>query len=158
MMRVGIGYDIHRLVRGRMLVLGGVHVPFELGLAGHSDADVLSHAIIDALLGAAGLGNIGQRFPDTDEKYMDAYSLNLLAETVQLVKHAGYEILNVDSTLIAQQPRLNPYVEEIAATLAEVLGIRPQAVSVKPKTNEGFGPEGQGEAMSAHAVALINRF
>jgi 2-C-methyl-D-erythritol 2,4-cyclodiphosphate synthase len=154
-MRTGIGYDLHRLVEGRPLILGGITIPYERGLAGHSDADVLAHAIIDALLGASGLGNIGQVFPDTDPAFKDADSMVLLRKTVQGVRNDGYRISNIDAVVIAERPRLNPYLAAIRARLAEVLDLDPSAVSVKPKTNEGLGPEGQGEAISAWATVLL---
>ncbi len=154
-MRTGIGYDLHRLVQGRPLILGGVTIPYERGLAGHSDADVLAHAIIDALLGASGLGNIGQLFPDTDPTFKNADSMVLLRKTVQDVRNNGYRIANIDAVVIAEHPRLNPYLAAIQTRLAEALDLDPAAVSVKPKTNEGLGPEGQGEAISAWATALL---
>ena len=155
MIRVGIGYDIHCLVEGRPLILGGVTIPFEKGLDGHSDADALVHAIIDALLGAAALGNIGQHFPDTDPRFKNADSLALLDRTVQLVRKAGYAIVNVDSNIIAQRPALNPHLDAMRDTLAQRLGLDGNRVSIKAKTNERVGPEGRGEAISAQAVALI---
>ncbi|HNR33988.1 MAG TPA: 2-C-methyl-D-erythritol 2,4-cyclodiphosphate synthase [Candidatus Hydrogenedentes bacterium] len=156
-MRIGIGYDLHRLVEGRPLILGGVLIPFDRGLLGHSDADVLAHAIIDALLGAAGLGNIGQIFPDNDPKFKDADSMMLLRRTVEDLRDAGYTITNIDSVVVAERPRLNPHLAAIHAHLAETMGIDLSAVSVKPKTNEGVGPEGQGEAISAWATTLLER-
>jgi len=157
MIRVGQGYDLHRLVAGRPLILGGVTVPHDRGLLGHSDADVLAHAITDALLGAAALGNIGQLFPDNDPAFKDADSLELLRAACRHVAGAGYRLVNVDSTVVAQRPKLNPHVPEIRARLAEVLGLPLDCVSVKAKTNEGAGPEGAEEAISAQAVALIAR-
>jgi len=157
MIRIGLGYDLHRLVEGRPLVLGGVKVPFERGLAGHSDADVLAHALTDALLGAAALGNIGQHFPDTDPRYKDADSLCLLREVVRLVRDAGYRIVNVDSNIVAQQPKLNPHIDAIRASIAGGLGIAVEHVSVKAKTNESVGPEGRGEAISAQVVVLLEQ-
>jgi len=154
-MRIGIGYDLHRLVEGRPLILGGVSIPFSRGLLGHSDADVLAHAVMDALLGAAGLGNIGQTFPDNDPAFKDADSMDLLRRTVERIRAAGYRIVNIDSVVIAEHPRLNPHLAGIRARLAESLGLDPSAVSVKPKTNEGVGPEGLGEAISAWATALL---
>ena len=154
-MRVGIGYDLHRLVEGRRLILGGVHIPFAKGLDGHSDADVLTHAIIDALLGAAALGNIGQHFPDTDAAFKDADSIDLLKRTVGLVRDAGYCIGNIDANVIAQEPRLSPHIEGIRDRLAQALGIDRDRVSVKAKTNEHVGPEGRGEAISAQAIAVV---
>lgn len=154
-MRIGQGYDLHRLEPGRPLILGGVTIPHDKGLAGHSDADVLSHAITDALLGAAALGNIGQLFPDTDPAYRDADSLVLLREAYRRVYDAGWEIENIDSTVIAQQPKLNPHLDAIRAKLAETLDIKVEDVSVKAKTNEQVGPEGREEAISAQAVVLL---
>ena len=155
MIRVGTGYDLHVLVPDRPLILGGVRVPHSLGLAGHSDADVLAHAITDALLGAAALGNIGQHFPDTDPAYKGADSLDLLRRALGLVEEAGYRVVNVDSTLVAQQPKLNPHIAAMREKLAAVLGLGVDRVSVKAKTNERVGPEGREEAMSAQAVVLI---
>jgi len=157
MIRVGFGYDLHRLEEGRPLILGGVRVPYDRGLAGHSDADVLAHAITDALLGAAALGNIGQHFPDTDPRYKDADSLELLRNVVGMVNERGYHIVNIDSNVIAQQPKLNPHIDAIRASLAACLGLPVDAVSVKAKTNEHVGPEGRGEAISAQAVVLLGK-
>ncbi|MDZ4860386.1 MAG: 2-C-methyl-D-erythritol 2,4-cyclodiphosphate synthase [Candidatus Hydrogenedentes bacterium] len=154
-MRVGIGYDLHRLVDGRPLVLGGVTIPFERGLDGHSDADALSHAITDALLGAAALGNIGQLFPDTDVKFKNADSIALLEHVVGLLREAGWRVVNVDSNVIAQNPLMNPHLGAIRMRLAETLCIAVECVSVKAKTNEHVGPEGRGEAISTNAVVLI---
>ena len=156
-MRVGIGYDLHRLVEGRPLVLGGVTIPFEKGLLGHSDADVLTHAIIDALLGASGLDNIGMLYPDTDPAYSGANSLGLLADAYSRVSSLGHEIVNIDSVIVAQRPKLNPYVQQMRETLAAVLGVAPDSVNVKPKSNEEVGPEGEGVAISAQAVVLLKR-
>ncbi len=154
-MRIGQGYDLHRLVPGRPLILGGVTIPHNKGLAGHSDADVLAHAITDALLGAATLGNIGQHFPDTDAQYKGADSLQLLRKAYLMVQDAGYRLGNVDTTIIAQEPKLNPHIQAMRTALADCLGVSLDAVSVKAKTNEGVGPEGHVEAISAHAVALL---
>jgi 2-C-methyl-D-erythritol 2,4-cyclodiphosphate synthase len=154
-MRVGIGYDLHRLEAGRPLILGGVHVPHEKGLLGHSDADVLAHAVTDALLGAAALGNIGQLFPDTDPKYKDADSMALLREVSARVQAAGYRVLNADANIVAQQPKLNPHLDAMRRNLAACLELDPGQVSVKAKTNEHLGPEGRLEAISAQAVVLI---
>ena len=154
-MRIGQGYDLHRLEAGRPLILGGVTIPHEKGLAGHSDADVLAHAITDALLGAANLGNIGQLFPDNDPQFKDADSLALLRQAYDCVLKAGWMVQNIDSTIVAQRPRLNPHIDAIRAKLAEVLDISPDDVSVKAKTNEGVGPEGREEAISAQAIALV---
>lgn len=155
MIRVGLGYDLHRLVKGRPLILGGVTIPSEKGLEGHSDADALAHAITDALLGAAALGNIGQHFPDTDPKYKNANSIDLLRRTVELVRNHGYRIVNVDSNVVAQQPKLNPHLDAVRARLADCLAIPIECMSVKAKTNERVGPEGRGEAISTQAVVLI---
>ena len=153
--RIGTGYDLHRLVEGRPLVLAGVRVPFERGLQGHSDADIVCHAVTDALLGAAAAGDIGQLFPDTDPRWKDADSLRLLREAVSVVANAGHAIVNVDVTVVAERPKLRPYVENMRAKLAEALGIPREAVSIKGKTNEGIGEIGHGEAMACHAVALL---
>lgn len=154
-MRIGLGYDLHALVEERPLILGGIRIPYEKGLKGHSDADVLTHAIIDALLGAAALGNIGQHFPDTDPQYAGADSLVLLRHTLEIVSHAGYAVGNIDTNIIAQAPKLAPHLDAIRARLAEVLGIALDRISVKAKTNEALGAEGRGEAISAQAIALL---
>ena len=154
-MRIGQGYDLHRLEVGYPLILGGVAIPHHKGLVGHSDADVLTHAIIDALFGAAALGNIGQHFPDTDPKYKGADSLVLLKEAVGRLFDAGWIVGNIDSTIIAQQPKLNPHIDAIRARLAETLDIQLDQISVKAKTNEHVGPEGREEAISVHAIVLI---
>lgn len=154
-MRIGQGYDLHRLEAGRPLILGGVTIPHTKGLVGHSDADVLTHAIIDALLGAAALGNIGQHFPDTDPAYKGADSLVLLKRAAEMLFEANWVVDNIDSTIIAQQPKLNPHLDAIRAKLAETLAIEVDRISVKAKTNEHVGPEGHEEAISVHAVALI---
>lgn len=156
-MRIGQGYDLHRLEPGRPLILGGVTVPFERGLVGHSDADVVIHSVIDALLGAAALGNIGQSFPDTDPEYKDADSMGLLAATLKQLAANGYDIVNIDATIVAEKPKLSPYLPQMRDRIAATLGIDTGAVSVKAKTNECVGPEGRGEAISAQAVALIKR-
>jgi 2-C-methyl-D-erythritol 2,4-cyclodiphosphate synthase len=155
MMRVGLGYDLHRLVEGRPLILGGVTVPFEKGLDGHSDADALAHAITDALLGAAALGNIGQHFPDTDPAYKGADSMRLLSETARLIHDAGYRVVNMDSNIIAQRPKLNPFLDAMRDSLAACLGLTREQISVKAKTNEGVGPEGRGEAIRTEAIVLL---
>lgn len=154
-MRIGIGYDLHQLTGGRPLILGGITIPHEKGLSGHSDADALAHAITDALLGAAALGNIGQHFPDTDPTYKDADSMQLLAKVAALVAKEGYRIANIDANIIAQQPKMNPHIEAMRKSLADCLGLQVSAVSVKAKTNEHVGPEGRGEAISTQAVVLI---
>ena len=154
-MRIGIGYDLHQLVAGRPLILGGVDIPFDKGLLGHSDADVVAHALTDALLGAAALGNIGTFFPDTDPSYKDADSIVLLRRAYDAVQAAGFDIVNVDANIVAQRPKLNPYIEAIRQRLADCLGIGLSQISVKPKTNESVGPEGRGEAISAQAIVLL---
>lgn len=154
-MRVGLGYDLHQLVKDRPLIIGGVNVPYDRGLLGHSDGDVLAHAIIDALFGAAALGNIGTHFPDTDASFKDADSMTLLVEATKIVANEGYAISNVDATVIAEQPKLNPHVEAMRAGLASAMGLEIGQVSVKPKTNESVGPEGRGEAISVHAIVLL---
>ncbi len=155
--RTGLGYDCHRFAEGRRLVLGGVVVPHERGLLGHSDADVLTHAIIDALLGAAALGDIGQHFPDTDERYRDADSLGLLRATVSLLDEQRFAIVNVDATVVIERPKLAPVREEIRARLAEALGVGVDAVSVKATRGEGMGFVGREEGAAALAVATIER-
>jgi len=155
MMRIGLGYDLHPLVEGRPLILGGVAIPHDKGLGGHSDADALAHAITDALLGAAGLGNIGQWFPETDPKYRDADSLELLGQAYARVRAAGYRIVNIDSNIIAERPRLAPHLEAIRVRLAACLDVEAPRISVKAKTNEGLGPEGRGEAIRSQAVVLL---
>jgi len=153
--RVGIGYDTHRLVPGRELIIGGVRIEHPSGLEGHSDADVLTHAVIDALLGAAGLGDIGQHFPATDPKYRGASSQDLLASAVRAVSAAGYRIVNVDSTVIAEEPRLEPHLGAMRTQLAKSLGVEPGAVSVKATSPEGLGALGRKAGIVAQAVALI---
>ena len=152
-MRIGHGYDVHRLTENRPLVLGGVTVPSEYGLLGHSDADVLTHAVMDALLGAAGLPDIGQQFPDRDPAYAGISSLLLLARVMEMIKSAGYAVVNVDATVLAQKPRLAPHIPAMKDALASVLGTR--AVNVKATTEEGLGFTGQGLGIAAHAVALL---
>ncbi len=154
-MRVGFGYDSHRLEEGRRLVLGGVEIPFEKGLAGHSDADVLCHAIIDAILGALGLGDIGSHFPDTDPRWKDAVSTELLKQTLEMAKLKGYGVSWVDSTVIAERPKLAGYMEAMKASLAQS-GIPAGHISIKAKTNEGMGFTGRGEGMAAYAVCLLS--
>lgn len=157
MIRIGHGYDVHRLVEGRDLILGGVRVPFERGLLGHSDADVLTHAVMDALLGAAGLGDIGKLFPDTDPAYAGADSLRLLERVVELIGERGWRVGNVDATVIAQRPRLADALPQMAKNLAAVMGVEADRVNVKATTEEHLGFTGSGEGMAAHAVALIER-
>ncbi|NBI08522.1 2-C-methyl-D-erythritol 2,4-cyclodiphosphate synthase [Colidextribacter sp. OB.20] len=156
-MRVGHGYDVHRLTEGRRLILGGVDVPWERGLLGHSDADVLTHAVMDALLGAAGLGDIGRHFPDNDPAYAGADSLRLLEHVVGLLREQGYCVGNVDATVLAQRPKLAPHIPGMRDNLARVMGVDPGQVNVKATTEEGLGFTGSGEGMAAHAVALIER-
>ncbi len=156
-MRAGIGWDSHRLEAGRRLVLGGVEIPGELGLAGHSDADVLTHAVIDALLGAAGLGDIGQHFPDTDERWRDADSLELLRAARELAGHAGVRPAHADATVLCEAPRLGPYREEMRARLAEALELEPAAVNVKFTTGEGMGFVGRGEGIAAQAIVSVEQ-
>jgi len=155
-MRIGQGFDVHRLVPGRRLVIGGVAIPFELGLAGHSDADVLLHAITDALLGAAGLGDIGRLFPDSDPAYKDADSRALLRAAAASVRHAGFIVANVDATVIAQAPRMAPHIAQMTGHIAADLGIAPAQVNVKAKTAERLGFIGRGEGIAAEAVVLLD--
>ena len=157
MFRIGIGYDSHRLVEGRPLILGGEVVPHSAGLKGHSDGDALCHAITDAILGAAALGDIGRHFPDSDPQYKGANSLALLVRAVGIIHEAGYLVENVDAVVIAEWPKLAPHVDRIRARLAGALGVDAGAVSVKGKTNEGMGELGQGEGIAVHAVALLRR-
>ena len=156
-LRVGHGYDVHRLVEGRALILGGVTVPFDLGLLGHSDADVLTHAVMDALLGAAALGDIGQLFPDSDAAYAGADSIALLERVTALLREHGWQVGNVDATVVAQAPKLAPYIPDMRRRLAEAMGLDVDCVSVKATTEERLGFTGSGEGMAAHAVALIER-
>jgi 2-C-methyl-D-erythritol 2,4-cyclodiphosphate synthase len=154
-MRVGIGNDVHRLVPDRDLVLGGVKIPFDMGLLGHSDADVLTHAICDALLGAAGLGDIGQHFPDSDPEFKDIYSIKLLEAVHKKLIAQGFSVVNIDVTLFAEKPKLAPYREQIRNLIAQALHVYPDCVNVKATTTEGLGMVGAGEGMAAMAVALI---
>jgi 2-C-methyl-D-erythritol 2,4-cyclodiphosphate synthase len=154
--RVGIGYDIHRLIEGRKLVLGGVEIPFEKGLLGHSDSDVLTHAICDALLGAAAMGDIGTHFPDTDPRWACASSLDFLARVIELLAVRGFRIANLDATVMAERPRLDVHIQAIREQLASVLRVDISQISVKAKTNEGLESVGRGEAMAAQAVVLLN--
>lgn len=155
--RIGIGYDLHRLVEGRNLILGGVTIPHEKGLLGHSDADVLIHAIIDAILGSLALGDIGVHFPDTDPQYKDIDSKILLRHTTNLIKQQGWHIVNLDSTIIAEKPRLKSYIMNIRETLSQCLEVPVNCISVKAKTNEGIGPEGKEEAISCFVVVLLSQ-
>ncbi|MFN2937466.1 2-C-methyl-D-erythritol 2,4-cyclodiphosphate synthase [Lachnospiraceae bacterium YH-ros2226] len=154
-MRIGTGYDVHRLVEDRKLILGGVEIPYEKGLLGHSDADVLLHALMDAILGAAGLGDIGLHFPDTDPKYEGADSIRLLEEVGRMVNDEGYMVSNVDCTVICQAPKLRPYIDTMKENIANVLGIFPDQVNVKATTEEGLGFTGEGLGISAQAVCLL---
>ena len=157
MMRIGHGYDVHRLVLERKLILGGVEVPYEKGLLGHSDADVLTHAVMDALLGAAGLGDIGKHFPDTDPAYAGADSMKLLEHVAGLLAERGWRVSNVDATILAQRPKLAPYIPAMRRTLAGHLGLEEEQVNVKATTEEGLGFTGSGEGMAAHAVCLLEK-
>ena len=154
-MRIGHGYDVHKLVEGRKLILGGVDIPWERGLLGHSDADVLAHAVMDALLGAAGLGDIGKHFPDTDPAYAGADSLKLLAHVAALLEERGFSVGNVDATVLAQRPKLAPHIPQMRENLAWAMGVDPAQVNVKATTEEGLGFTGSGEGMAAHAVCLL---
>lgn len=154
-MRIGHGYDVHRLVDGRKLILGGVEIPFEKGLDGHSDADVLTHAVMDALLGAAALGDIGKRFPDNDDRYLGADSIELLKAVSAVLTEHGWRLDNLDATVIAQRPKLAPYIDAMRARIAAALGADVSAVSVKATTEERLGFTGDGSGIAAHAVCLI---
>lgn len=156
-LRIGHGYDVHRLVEGRPLILGGVTIPYERGLLGHSDADVLAHAVMDALLGAAALGDIGGMFPDNDERWRDADSLHLLERVAARLAETGWEIGNVDATVLAQAPKLAPYIPEMRRRMANAMGIDAAQVSVKATTEERLGFTGAGEGMACHAVALLGK-
>lgn len=154
-LRIGHGYDVHRLVEGRKLILGGVDIPWEKGLLGHSDADVLVHAVMDALTGASRLGDIGKLFPDTDPAYAGISSLKLLAEVGRLLGEKGFAVVNIDATLLAQAPKVGPYKQTMAENMAAALGISPEQVNVKATTEEGLGFTGDGSGMAAHAVVLL---
>ena len=154
-MRIGHGYDVHKLAENRDLIIGGVKIPYELGLLGHSDAEVMLHAVSDALLGAAGLGDIGKHFPDTDPAYKDADSLKLLQIVAERVREAGYRVSNIDVTMIAQKPKLKPYIPEMGKNIASAVGIAADRVNVKATTEEHLGFTGSGEGMSCHAVCLL---
>lgn len=156
MMRIGHGYDVHKLVEGRKLILGGVEIPYDKGLLGHSDADVLTHALMDALLGAAALGDIGGLFPDNDDAYLGADSIELLKTVARLLHDKGYGVVNVDCTVIAQRPKLKSYIESMRRVLASAMGVEFDAVSVKATTEEHLGFTGEGLGIAAHAVVLIN--
>ncbi|MGD8992378.1 MAG: 2-C-methyl-D-erythritol 2,4-cyclodiphosphate synthase [Desulfobacterales bacterium] len=155
-MRIGIGYDIHRLVKGRPLILGGVSIAYEKGLLGHSDADVLTHAICDALLGAAGLGDIGTHFPDSDPQYKDISSLKLLIESCRLLTDNGFRIVNLDATLLAEAPKLAPHRQNMQTKLADAMNISPAEINIKATTTEGLGIVGKGEGIAAMCIALID--
>lgn len=154
-MRIGHGYDVHRLVPDRKLILGGVDIPYEKGLLGHSDADVLVHALMDALLGAAAMGDIGKLFPDNDERYLGADSLVLLREVMRRLREADYELCNADCTVLAQRPKLVPHIPAMRANIAEAMSVPAEFISVKATTEEGLGFTGSGEGIAAHAVVLI---
>ena len=156
-MRIGHGYDVHRLVENRKLILGGVQIPHYYGLLGHSDADVLTHAVMDALLGAAGLWDIGHAFPDTDDSFKDISSMVLLGRVMEMLGEKGYRVVNVDSTIIAQAPKLAPFIPQMKANLARLMGILPEQVNVKATTEERLGFSGQEEGIAAHAVCLIEQ-
>ena len=156
-LRIGCGYDVHRLVPGRKLVLGGVDIPWEKGLLGHSDADVLTHAVMDALAGASRLGDIGKLFPDTDPAYKGISSMKLLAEVGRLLEGKGFAVVNIDAILLAQAPKIAPYKERMGETMAAVLGISPEQSQIKATTEEGLGFTGDGSGMAAHAVALLEK-
>ncbi len=155
-MRIGHGYDVHRLTENRKLILGGVEIEYEKGLLGHSDADVLLHAISDALLGAAALGDIGKLFPDDDDRFLDADSRKLLEIVVERIKEKGYRIVNIDSTVVAQKPKLSPFIDAMRANIAESCGVDINCINVKATTEEKMGFTGTGDGMSAYAVALID--
>ena len=154
-MRIGMGYDVHKLTEGRKLIIGGVEIPYEKGLLGHSDADVLLHAIMDALLGAAAMGDIGKLFPDTDDRYLGASSMKLLEAVGVRLRERGYRVGNIDATLLAQQPKVSPYTQQMVQNIAAALGIDESRVSVKATTEEHLGFTGSGEGMAAHAVCLL---
>ncbi len=155
--RTGIGYDIHRLAAGRKLVLGGVRIPYPLGLAGHSDADALVHALIDALLGASGDGDIGQLFPNTDPKWKDADSTALLRAVMTRLRKAGFEVVNADAVIVAEKPAIVPHIAAMKTVLCPILGVKPDALGIKGKTNEGLGPIGQGNVIACLATVLIRK-
>ena len=157
MYRIGIGYDFHRLAENRKLVLGGIEIPYNKGLLGHSDADVLTHAICDAILGAAALGDIGVHFPSSDPQYKDTPSMVFLIKVLELLTNAGYELVNLDCVLLAEEPKLSPFFKKMAERIAGVLGLDPSQVSIKATTTEGMGAIGRGEGISAQAIALIRR-
>jgi len=155
MMRIGMGYDVHRLVEGRPLIVGGVAIPYEKGLLGHSDADVLLHAIMDALLGAAAKGDIGKHFPDSDEQYKGISSMELLKRVKKVLDSEKFSVLNIDSTIIAQKPKMSPYIDKMRKNIAEALDIDINQINIKATTEEGLGFTGEGQGISAHAICLI---
>ncbi len=156
-LRIGQGYDIHRLVEGRPLVIGGLTLEYDRGPLGHSDGDALLHAVTDAILGACALGDIGRHFPPSDKRFKDADSKVLLKQAKQMVLEAGFTVINIDSTVILEKPRLAPHIESMRRNLAQLLDLDPDSVSVKAKTNEGLGPVGEGQAIAAQAVALVEK-
>ena len=155
MIRIGFGYDAHRLVVGRALILGGVNIPYDLGLQGHSDADVLIHAACDALLGAAGLGDLGRHFPDTDPELAGVSSVAIMKKVVEMIRQEGFELQNLDTTVVAEEPKLAPYIEKMIAIIADALEVNPRQVSVKATTTEGMGFTGRGEGIAVYAVAAL---
>ena len=155
-MRIGHGYDVHRLIKGRDLFIGGVLIPYDKGLEGHSDADVLIHAVCDSLLGAASLGDIGRHFPDSDSKYKDISSIVLLKNVAKLLKEKHYKVVNIDATVIAQSPKLSPYIEKMVNNIADAIDIDSERINIKATTEEHLGFTGSGEGIAAHAVCLIN--
>ncbi len=157
MIKVGIGYDIHKLERGRRLIIGGVEIPHEKGLVGHSDGDPLSHAIMDSLLGALSLPDIGELFPDSSPEYRGISSLELLKRVINMVNERGYEVMGIDTVIVAQEPKLSPYKEEMKRKLSEIIGIEPDRIGIKAKTNEGLGEIGRGEGISCYAVSVLRR-
>lgn len=156
-MRVGMGYDVHKLIENRLLIIGGVKIPYELGLLGHSDADVLLHAIMDSLLGAAALGDIGRHFPDTDSRYRGISSLSLLKEVKKLLDNKGYLLLNIDATIIAQKPKMAPYIPQMIKNIADVLQVDEDCINIKATTEEGLGFTGEGKGISSQSICLINK-
>ena len=156
-MRIGHGYDVHRLVEGRQLIIGGVNIPHKYGLDGHSDADVLIHAIMDALLGAVGFGDIGKHFPDTDNKYKGISCLLLLKRVREILDENGYAIVNIDATIIAQSPKMSPHISDMKSNIAQALNMNPEFINIKATTTEGLGFSGRKEGIAAHAVTLVNK-
>lgn len=156
MLRIGLGYDVHRLVEKRDLIIGGVNIPYEKGLLGHSDADVLLHAISDSILGAAAFGDIGKHFPDTDERYKGISSLTLLKEVGLLIKNKGYEIINIDATIIAQKPKMAPYIQGMRENISKVLDLNIDQINIKATTEEGLGFTGEGLGISSQSICLLN--